>query len=219
MPQGHSDPSRACTRVAASASRTAAAPSSQQRERRAKGDDENSRQVSACGHDGRLHQTPEAFLMNHRFALQTAAVGTTHALMPLSGPVPVTLVYRGQRQSSKRGAAGGGRTSARSVGGVGTEHGSPQVTTPDFPFHRWEIHPGQVLERVEAKQHARAERRKQRRGNQAHQLEGDLGCGQLAHEDGQDIGYHHAQQRRCHRFLVMRVESCPTIALSQVGVF
>jgi hypothetical protein len=41
--------------------------------------------------------------MNHRSALQTAAVGTTHALMPLSGPVPVTPVYRGQRQSSKRG--------------------------------------------------------------------------------------------------------------------
>jgi hypothetical protein len=90
MPQGHRDPSRACTPAAARASLNAATPSSHHEDGRAGAGDENSRQVSACDHDGRLRQTLEAFLINHRSALQAAAVGTTHALMPLSGPVPVS---------------------------------------------------------------------------------------------------------------------------------
>ena len=48
-----------------------------------------------------LRQALEAFLNNHRPALQVAAVGTALALMLPTGPVPVTSMYRGRRQSPK----------------------------------------------------------------------------------------------------------------------
>ena len=48
------------------------------------------------------------------------------------------------------------------------------------------------LELVEAEQHGHAQQRKQRRGNRANDLEGDLWCGKLTHEDGRDIGHQHA---------------------------
>jgi transposase len=48
-----------------------------------------------------LRQALEAFLLNHRPALQAAAVGTAMALTPLTGPVPVTPMYRGRRRKPK----------------------------------------------------------------------------------------------------------------------
>jgi transposase len=45
-----------------------------------------------------LRQALEAFLINHRPALQAAAVGTAMALRPTAGPVPVTPMYRGRRR-------------------------------------------------------------------------------------------------------------------------
>jgi transposase len=47
-----------------------------------------------------LRQALEAFLINHRPALQAAAVGTAMARMPPMGLVPVTPMYRGRRRSS-----------------------------------------------------------------------------------------------------------------------
>jgi transposase len=48
-----------------------------------------------------LRQVLEAFLLDHRPALQAAAVGTAMALTPSTGVMPVTPVYRGRRRSSK----------------------------------------------------------------------------------------------------------------------
>jgi transposase len=48
-----------------------------------------------------LRQALEAFLLDHRSALQAAAVGTAMALTPTASPVPVTPMYRGRRRSSK----------------------------------------------------------------------------------------------------------------------
>src|SRR5215216_4983097 len=48
-----------------------------------------------------LRQALEAFLLDHRPALQTAAVCTAMALTPTVSPVPVTPMYRGRRRSSK----------------------------------------------------------------------------------------------------------------------
>jgi DNA-binding NarL/FixJ family response regulator len=48
-----------------------------------------------------LRQALEAFLLNHRPALQAAAVGTAWALTPPTGFLPVTPVYQGRRQSPK----------------------------------------------------------------------------------------------------------------------
>jgi transposase len=48
-----------------------------------------------------LRQALEALLIDHRPALQAAAVGTAMALMSTAGPVPVTPMYRGRRQSPK----------------------------------------------------------------------------------------------------------------------
>jgi transposase len=48
-----------------------------------------------------LRQALEAFLIDHRPALQAAAVCTAMALAPPPGPVPVTLMYRGRRRSPK----------------------------------------------------------------------------------------------------------------------
>jgi transposase len=58
-----------------------------------------------------LRQALEAFLINHRPALQAAAVGTAMTLTPLTSSMPVTPMYRGRRQSPKpvqprEGAAG-----------------------------------------------------------------------------------------------------------------
>jgi len=50
-----------------------------------------------------LRQVLEAFLINHRAALQAAAIGTAQALLPLRSPVPVTRMYQGRRQSSTKG--------------------------------------------------------------------------------------------------------------------
>jgi transposase len=48
-----------------------------------------------------LRQALEAFLIDHRPALQAAAVGTAMALMPTASPVPVAPMYRGRRRSPK----------------------------------------------------------------------------------------------------------------------
>jgi transposase len=48
-----------------------------------------------------LRQALEAFLLDHRPALQAAAVSTAMALTPTASPVPVTPMYRGRRRSSK----------------------------------------------------------------------------------------------------------------------
>jgi transposase len=48
-----------------------------------------------------LRQALEAFLLDHRPALQAAAVCTAMALTPPTGPVPVTPMYRGRRRSPK----------------------------------------------------------------------------------------------------------------------
>jgi transposase len=48
-----------------------------------------------------LRQALEALLIDHRPALQAAAVGTAMALMSTAGPVPVTPMYRGRRRSPK----------------------------------------------------------------------------------------------------------------------
>jgi transposase len=48
-----------------------------------------------------LRQVLEAFLIDHRPALQAAAVGTAMALTPPTGLVPVTPMYRGRRRSPK----------------------------------------------------------------------------------------------------------------------
>jgi transposase len=48
-----------------------------------------------------LRQALEAFLLDHRAALQTAAVGTAIALTPTASSVPVTPLYRGRRRPPK----------------------------------------------------------------------------------------------------------------------
>jgi transposase len=48
-----------------------------------------------------LRQALEAFLLDHRPALQAAAACTAMALTPTASPVPVTPMYRGRRRSSK----------------------------------------------------------------------------------------------------------------------
>jgi transposase len=48
-----------------------------------------------------LRQALEAVLLDHRPALQAAAVGTTMALTPAEDPVPGTPMYRGRRRSPK----------------------------------------------------------------------------------------------------------------------
>jgi transposase len=48
-----------------------------------------------------LRQALEAVLLDHRPALQAAAVGATMALTPAEGSVPVTPMYRGRRRSPK----------------------------------------------------------------------------------------------------------------------
>jgi transposase len=48
-----------------------------------------------------LRQALEAFLIDHRPALQDASVRTAMALRPTAGPVPVTPMYRGRRRSPK----------------------------------------------------------------------------------------------------------------------
>jgi transposase len=48
-----------------------------------------------------LRQALETFLINHRPALQAAAVCTAMARMPPTGLVPVTPMYRGRRRSPK----------------------------------------------------------------------------------------------------------------------
>jgi helix-turn-helix resolvase-like protein len=48
-----------------------------------------------------LRQALEAFLLDHRPALQDAAVSRAIALMPTAGSIPVTPRYRGRRRDSK----------------------------------------------------------------------------------------------------------------------
>jgi transposase len=48
-----------------------------------------------------LREAVEALLHNQRAALQTAAALTVQALTMLTGPVPVTAMYRGRRQCSQ----------------------------------------------------------------------------------------------------------------------
>jgi transposase len=48
-----------------------------------------------------LRQALEVFLLDHRPALQAAALGAALALTPTAGPVPVTPMYRGRRRSPK----------------------------------------------------------------------------------------------------------------------
>jgi transposase len=48
-----------------------------------------------------LRQALEAVLLDHRSALQAAAVGTAMALTPTASPFPVTPMYRGRRRGSK----------------------------------------------------------------------------------------------------------------------
>jgi transposase len=50
-----------------------------------------------------LRQAVEAFLSNQRSALQAAAASTAMALTPADGPIPVTPMYRGRRQSPQTG--------------------------------------------------------------------------------------------------------------------
>jgi hypothetical protein len=56
MPQGHRDPSRPCTRASARAPLNACTPSSPIGMEERGPVTKNSRQVSGCGHDGRLRQ-------------------------------------------------------------------------------------------------------------------------------------------------------------------
>jgi transposase len=49
-----------------------------------------------------LRQALEAFLINHRAALQAAAASTAQALLPLRSPVPTAGMYQGRRQSSTK---------------------------------------------------------------------------------------------------------------------
>ena len=48
-----------------------------------------------------LRQALEAVLLDHRPALEVAAVGATMVLTPAEGPVPVTPMYRRRRRSPK----------------------------------------------------------------------------------------------------------------------
>jgi transposase len=48
-----------------------------------------------------LRQALEAFLLNHRSALQAAAIGTALALTPSPRMVPVTSMYQGRRRNPK----------------------------------------------------------------------------------------------------------------------
>jgi transposase len=48
-----------------------------------------------------LRQALEAFLLNHRPALQAAAVGTALALTPLTVSLPVARMYQGRRRTAK----------------------------------------------------------------------------------------------------------------------
>jgi transposase len=48
-----------------------------------------------------LRQALEGFLLDHRLALQAAALGTAMALTPANGRVPVIPMYRGRRRSPK----------------------------------------------------------------------------------------------------------------------
>jgi hypothetical protein len=48
-----------------------------------------------------LRQALEAVRLDHRPALQAAAVCTAMALTPVNRPVPVLLMYRGRRRSPK----------------------------------------------------------------------------------------------------------------------
>ena len=48
-----------------------------------------------------LRQALEAFLLDHRSALQAAAVGTAMALTPAEGHIPVRPLYRGRRRPPK----------------------------------------------------------------------------------------------------------------------
>jgi transposase len=48
-----------------------------------------------------LRQALEAFLLEHRSALQAAAVGTAMALTPAAGHIPVRPMYRGRRRHPK----------------------------------------------------------------------------------------------------------------------
>jgi transposase len=48
-----------------------------------------------------LRQVLEGFLLDHRSALQAAAIGTAVALTPPTGLVPIMPMYRGWRRSSK----------------------------------------------------------------------------------------------------------------------
>jgi transposase len=50
-----------------------------------------------------LRQALEAFLIDHRAALQAAAAGTAQALLPSRSPVPITGMYQGRRQISTKG--------------------------------------------------------------------------------------------------------------------
>jgi hypothetical protein len=50
-----------------------------------------------------LRQAAEAFLGNHRPALQAATAPTAMALTPVDNPIAVTSMYRGRRQSSTKG--------------------------------------------------------------------------------------------------------------------
>jgi transposase len=48
-----------------------------------------------------LRRALEAFLIDHRSALQAAAVGAALALTPADGAIPVRPLYRGRRQNPK----------------------------------------------------------------------------------------------------------------------
>jgi len=50
-----------------------------------------------------LRQALEAFLINHRAALQAGAIGMSQALLPRSSLVPSALMYRGRRQRATKG--------------------------------------------------------------------------------------------------------------------
>jgi transposase len=50
-----------------------------------------------------LRQALEAFLIDHRAALQAAAASTAQALLPRRSPVPMTGMYQGRRQISTKG--------------------------------------------------------------------------------------------------------------------
>jgi Transposase/Helix-turn-helix domain of resolvase len=57
--------------------------------------------VDRCHLVQNLRQALEVFLIDHRPALQDAAVGRAMALMPTARPVPVTPMYRGRRRHPK----------------------------------------------------------------------------------------------------------------------